>query len=108
MNYILVFEIVLSFKVFVIESEYNYYKCTFENCNKVFRKESLLEFYIKFYYSVEGKYFLNSFRKRRKIFSICKWGLFLFKYFKKYFFFVSIIIYINSIFCNLLVNIYIF
>lgn len=107
MNYILVPETALPPKAFVIEPEHNHYKCTYENCNKAFRKESLLESHIKFYHSVEGKHSQNPPRKRRKTSSICKLGLFPFKYFKKYSPSVSITIYTNSIFCNLLVNIYI-
>lgn len=107
MNYILVPETALPPKAFVIEPEHNHYKCTYENCNKAFRKESLLESHIKFYHSVEGKHPPNPPRKRRKTSSICKLGLFPFKYFKKYSPSVSITIYTNSIFCNLLVNIYI-
>lgn len=75
-NYILVPETALPPKAFVIEPEHNRYKCTFENCNKAFRKESLLESHIKFYHSVEGKHPQNPPRKRRKTSSICKWGVY--------------------------------
>ncbi|XP_011428049.3 PHD finger protein 20-like protein 1 isoform X3 [Magallana gigas] len=70
-NYILVPETALPPKAFVIEPEHNHYKCTYENCNKAFRKESLLESHIKFYHSVEGKHPQNPPRKRRKTSSIC-------------------------------------
>lgn len=40
-------------KAFVIESDHNQYKCPFENCGKGFRKESLLDYHIK-YYHVNG------------------------------------------------------
>ncbi|XP_061177794.1 PHD finger protein 20-like protein 1 [Saccostrea echinata] len=70
-NYILVPETALPPKAFVIEPEHNHYKCTFENCNKGFRKESLLESHIKFYHSNDGKPPQNPPRKRRKTSSIC-------------------------------------
>lgn len=105
MNYILVPETALPPKAFVIEPEHNHYKCTYENCNKAFRKESLLESHIKFYHSVEGKHPQNPPRKRRKTSSICKLGLFPFKYFKKYD--SPLLSALLSIFCNLLVNIHI-
>ena len=72
-NYILVPETVPPPKAFVIEPEHNHFKCTFENCNKAFRKESLLESHIKFYHITECKQ--NPPRKRRKTSSICKYGL---------------------------------
>ncbi|XP_055995394.1 PHD finger protein 20-like protein 1 isoform X3 [Ostrea edulis] len=70
-NYILVPETVPPPKAFVIESEHNHFKCSFENCNKAFRKESLLESHVKFYHSKEGKPPQNPPRKRRKTSSIC-------------------------------------
>ena len=41
-------------KAFVIESDHNQYKCPHENCGKGFRKESLLDYHIK-YYHIEGE-----------------------------------------------------
>ncbi|XP_062621683.1 putative uncharacterized protein DDB_G0290521, partial [Saccostrea cucullata] len=70
-NYILVPETALPPKAFVIEPEHNHFKCTFEDCNKGFRKETLLESHIKFYHSNDGKPPQNPPRKRRKTYSIC-------------------------------------
>ncbi|XP_062603197.1 PHD finger protein 20-like protein 1 isoform X2 [Saccostrea cucullata] len=70
-NYILVPETALPPKAFVIEPEHNHFKCTFEDCNKGFRKETLLESHIKFYHSNDGKPPQNPPRKRRKTTSIC-------------------------------------
>ena len=41
-------------KAFVIESDHNQYKCPHEHCGKGFRKESLLDYHIK-YYHIQGE-----------------------------------------------------
>ncbi|CAN7996074.1 unnamed protein product [Ixodes hexagonus] len=38
-------------KEFIIEEDHNHFKCTFEGCNKSFRKEPLLQSHLKHYHS---------------------------------------------------------
>ena len=72
-NYILVPETEPPPKAFVVEQEHNHFKCEYEGCNKGFRKESLLDYHVKYYHSNEGKPIqIPPPRKRRKTSSICE------------------------------------
>ncbi|XP_052233904.1 PHD finger protein 20-like isoform X2 [Dreissena polymorpha] len=63
---------VLPPKAFVVESDHNPYKCTFDGCTKGFRKEHLLEYHIKYYHMTDGEPPPPPVKKRRrKTTSIC-------------------------------------
>lgn len=61
-------------KEFRVVDDHNKYKCPFSDCNKGFRKLSLVEYHVKYYHSEDGEK-INTTplpRKRKKTVSICK------------------------------------
>ncbi|ELT97191.1 hypothetical protein CAPTEDRAFT_222293 [Capitella teleta] len=60
-------------KAFKVLDDHNTYKCPFSNCNKGFRKLSLVEYHVKYYHSEDGeKINITPIpRKRKKTASMC-------------------------------------
>lgn len=60
-------------KEFKILEDHNPYKCIHSDCDKAFRKQSLLDYHIKYYHTEDGRVIQPPpSRQRRKTISICE------------------------------------